>query len=216
MNISTMGKSMMTSIHLDQSLVRLSNALLWAAVVTFGLLMLMQFLIETEFDEPEIAPPPYFGDVFSEIKPTPPQPKDRTKEIDKPLDPPALPSADATIDAEGDMGIRIDPYKSDSGNRGFGDMVLGDGSPIRLVTPAPVYPLRATEKGIEGFVDIQFDIGTSGATSNLQILTYQPSTIFNRSVLQAVAKWRYRPKIVDGTVVAVVGVVERVSFELEK
>ena len=44
----------------------------------------------------------------------------------------------------------------------------------------------------------------------------EPSNIFNRAMLRAIRKWKYKPKIVDGVAVARAGVRVRQNFELDQ
>ncbi len=83
-----------------------------------------------------------------------------------------------------------------------------------IVRIPPQYPRRAAERGLEGYVDLRFSISITGAVLNPQV-TYSTSSIFNRSAIRAVEKWKYNPKIVDGQAVERHGVEVRITFELE-
>lgn len=86
---------------------------------------------------------------------------------------------------------------------------------LPMVKVAPVYPNSAAMKGIEGFVDVVFDVTETGATENIQIVYAEPSRIFNSAVLKAVARWKYKPKMEDGVAMKMFGLRERVRFNLE-
>jgi len=204
----------MTTLIQTHPIARIVNALFSAVAVTFGLLLLMQFLISNDLEEPQKIVRPVFSSVYYEDKKIIDMPDDK-EELVEPVVEPLLPNHIEIVDCVDCLDIHDGSFDANPGVELSG-VDIGGGSPLRLVTAAPVYPIRATEKGVEGFVDIQFDIGKDGSTSNLKIINYQPSTIFNRAVLRAVAKWRYRPKMVEGIPVAVLNIVERVSFKLEK
>jgi periplasmic protein TonB len=88
---------------------------------------------------------------------------------------------------------------------------------LPIVKFAPVYPHAAITKGIEGFVDVVFDVTETGATENIQIVYAEPAKIFNSAVLKAVARWKYKPKSDDvGNPVKMFGVRERLRFTMEK
>lgn len=195
------------------SIARVINALFSAVSVTFALLLLMQFLIANDLPEPEGIKRPIFDAVFYKQKVIEDIPEDR-EEIIEPVMEPLLPESIQIAECSDCIKIQSGVFNVDPVSPLTG-IDLG-GSPLRLVAASPIYPTAAITRGTEGYVDIQFDITKSGVTANLKILDYQPSTVFNRAVLRAVAKWRYRPKMVEGQAVPVVGVVERVSFELEK
>jgi len=82
----------------------------------------------------------------------------------------------------------------------------------RLVPPE--YPARALERGVEGWVDIEFTVATDGTTRDPVVRAAEPEGIFDRAALQAVGRWRYEPRIVNGAVVEQ-RVEARVRFQLK-
>jgi len=67
-----------------------------------------------------------------------------------------------------------------------------------MVRVAPVYPVRARMKGIEGAVTLRFDIDRQGRVENPRIVRAEPEGVFENAVVAAVTKWRYKPKSVNG------------------
>ena len=74
----------------------------------------------------------------------------------------------------------------------------GDSDSIPLVRVDPAYPIRARERGIEGWVEIEFTITPRGTIADPKVVGYKPPSIFNNSALRAIRRWKYNPKIVDG------------------
>ncbi|MGS2723246.1 energy transducer TonB [Porticoccus sp. GXU_MW_L64] len=105
-----------------------------------------------------------------------------------------------------------------TGPKGLQDSLL-DGASERTASlnnaVAARYPGDAIEKGLEGYVDVIFDITATGTTTNVRVLAAEPARVFNRNAVKAVKKWKYRPQIESGVAVAVSGVVARIHFELE-
>jgi TonB family protein len=66
---------------------------------------------------------------------------------------------------------------------------------------APQYPVRARERGTEGWVDIEFTVNKDGTTRDASVKAAEPEGVFNRAALDAVSRWRYEPRIVNGSVV---------------
>jgi len=195
------------------TLVRMSNALFVASAVTFGLLCLMNFLIETDFEEPVKADPviiPSFIQEEIQIEEIIEPPEN---EIEAPQLPPELP-ANNSITEVVDFNLNLRPGVDSNLGSEIDIFNPQDGGHVRLVATAPEYPYRALQRSIEGYVDIQFDILKNGTTANVQILDAQPKNLFERSVLKAVARWKYQPKMENGERLAVYGVMERVSFKL--
>ena len=94
-----------------------------------------------------------------------------------------------------------DDFQSDAKGAG----VSAQASQDRDVTPVfriqPVYPRRAALRNIEGFVILQFDITEIGTTDNITVIQASPPQIFNSSAIQALKKWKYKPKIENGKAV---------------
>jgi TonB family protein len=72
-------------------------------------------------------------------------------------------------------------------------------SALKLATyVAPVFPQRATERNLEGWVDIEFTVGTDGRTRNVVVTDASHETIFRREATEAVEKWLFEPRIFMG------------------
>jgi TonB family protein len=63
---------------------------------------------------------------------------------------------------------------------------------------APKYPEAARRRGIEGWVELHFVVGTDGAVDGLTVAGAQPAGVFEQAARDAVAQWRYQPVQRDG------------------
>jgi hypothetical protein len=72
--------------------------------------------------------------------------------------------------------------------------------PLRLNKIDAVYPKEAYSKGIEGWVWLEFDVDKSGAVKDVDIIDAFPNKTFNRSIYNAVRRWRYEPYLINGKV----------------
>ncbi len=79
---------------------------------------------------------------------------------------------------------------------------------------APEYPLRARERGTQGWVDIEFTVNKDGTTRDANVKAAQPSGVFDRAALEAVSRWRYEPRVVNGSVIEQ-RVQARLRFQIE-
>ena len=70
--------------------------------------------------------------------------------------------------------------------------------PSRRHTVDAIYPKSAYEKGIEGWVWLEFDVDPAGAVKDVDIIDAFPDKTFNRAIYNAVRRWRYEPYRVDG------------------
>lgn len=87
---------------------------------------------------------------------------------------------------------------------------------VPLVRVDPDYPPRAKQRGIEGWVEVEFTITKVGTVRDEHVLKSNPSYVFDRAALQAVRRWRYNPQIKDGVAVEYAGQRTRFKFELPK
>jgi len=65
----------------------------------------------------------------------------------------------------------------------------------------PNYPARAREHETEGWVDLEFTVTKDGVTRDAVVKAAEPQGVFDRSALDAVKRWRYEPRVIDGSVV---------------
>lgn len=82
------------------------------------------------------------------------------------------------------------------------------------VTVMPVYPPKAVDRHLEGFVDVLFDIQVDGTVTNARVVRSEPGRIFDRAALHAIRKSRYAPHQVNGSTVKVQDVENRYVFRL--
>jgi protein TonB len=97
-------------------------------------------------------------------------------------------------------------------------MTLSAGSDqdvLPLVRIAPDYPPRALSRGIEGWVIVQFTITETGSVRDASVVDADPEEIFDQSALNAIARWRYNPRVEGGVAIERVGVQTIIRFELE-
>jgi len=136
------------------------------------------------------------------------------KEPEEPPPPPDLSMARSNKPSQemGDMAFAID-VDVDMGGTGF-EIAASDTDVVPIVRVQPQYPLRASERGIEGWVEVEFTISKLGTVKDPSVINSHPSSIFDRSALKAIRKWKYNPKIEDGEPVERPGIKVRLKFEL--
>ena len=87
---------------------------------------------------------------------------------------------------------------------------------IPLVRIEPDYPPRASERGIEGWVVIQFTITPAGTVKDAKVVEAEPKGIFDAAAVKAVERWKYNPKVEGGVAVERRGVQVMLTFKLER
>ncbi len=88
-----------------------------------------------------------------------------------------------------------------------GDFRVNSGSfissgPTRGLIPVyqspPQYPYKAQQRGLEGMVELEFTITTTGTVTDIKVIQADPPNVFNRAAMQAIARWRFKPKEENG------------------
>ena len=79
--------------------------------------------------------------------------------------------------------------------------VLPENKLRRTFFIAPTYPARARERGTEGWVDLEFTVTKDGTTRDAVVRAAEPAETFDRAATDAVRRWRYEPRVVNGAVV---------------
>ena len=197
---------------------RYAFSILIGTVVTLSLLFVMQLLIASgkqaltdprerhklEFVRIKRNENLNTADYTPEKPPKPPEtpPETPPQELDN-IDPNA-----PTIN------ISAPQVTADANIGGPGGMNIAEGDYLPIVRVAPVYPTRALTRELEGFVDMSFTVTAAGTVKD-PIVLQSTSSLFERAATRAVLKFKYKPRVVDGIPVEVVGVKTRITFQLE-
>ena len=96
------------------------------------------------------------------------------------------------------------------GGIGFG---ISDGEYLPIVKVAPVYPARALNRGLEGYVIVEFTVTRQGTVQDVFIIE-SSSSLFDRAAIEAALKFKYKPRVIDGEAVEVPGVRNQITFEI--
>jgi len=134
-----------------------------------------------------------------------------------PETPPETPPQDMdSVDPDA-PSINVAPptVQTETGIGGPGAMNVAEGDYLPIVRVAPVYPARALSRGLEGYVDMEFTVTTTGTVRD-PVVIYSTSSLFERAAIRAVLKFKYKPRVVDGVPVDVPGVKTRITFQIEE
>jgi len=210
-------------------MLRTAIAVVLGALVAFGLLFLMQALIasgQAAITETKSTRVVDFVRVKREERLESKRSKpDRPPNPDQPPPDVPQPSMDdstsdigdgvQTVEAAQTAPVQMSEVAMDV-SPGFGVAAgTADGDYLPIVKVAPVYPQRAIERGIEGYVIVEFTVTKTGAVRDPKVVEYHPSTIFNKAALAAALKFKYKPRVVNGEPIEVHGVLNKITFQLE-
>ncbi|MFP4573325.1 MAG: TonB family protein [Desulfobacterales bacterium] len=76
-----------------------------------------------------------------------------------------------------------------------------DTVPMAMAKTPPVYPYKAKRMNLSGKVSVKFLVGENGHVSEVEILSAEPENVFDKSVIQAVSSWRFKPGKISGQAV---------------
>jgi TonB family protein len=77
------------------------------------------------------------------------------------------------------------------------------------------YPLEALRDSVEGWVDVEFTIASTGDTQDLVVRDADPREVFEKAALDAVKRWKFVPIVRDGAAVSQRAIL-RVRFSLAR
>lgn len=86
----------------------------------------------------------------------------------------------------------------------LGTLQAGDGMSgfdtdvIPIVRVPPAYPQRAKQAKLEGSVTMAVTIRPDGTVADVEVLESNPPRLFDQAAIQAMQRWKFRPKIVNG------------------
>ena len=144
-----------------------------------------------------------------------PKPEKPPQPDEPPPEPPPPSMDDITPEAQSMAvsAVNVNPNVNLS-STGFG-LSPSDGEYLPIVKVTPIYPRRALSRGIEGYVIVEFTVTKQGTTKDHRVVEAKPPGVFDRAALQAAAKFKYKPRVVDGEPIEVPGVQNKITFEIE-
>jgi len=198
------------------ALSRLAIAFVTATVVTFLLLWTMQILIASGKKALTAKQDFKFVDFVrvkrneelnvDENKPEPPP---------KPETPPDAPPPQSMDDVDTSQAVSMTAVgASIDADVGIGGFQIVDGDYLPIVKVAPIYPRRALSRGVEGNCLVQFTVTELGTVRDPAIIECT-SSLFERASMNAVLKFKYKPRVVDGNPIEVPGVQHVITYKLE-
>ena len=199
---------------------RLTYAAPIALMITFGLFILMQSLISSGryvlVDDQNYTAVSFIREkrentlATQQVKPIKPP---------KPQEAPPQPSISAGESPQVSLktfdlpSVPIQPTINIDSGFGIGS---GEGDYLPIVRVAPQYPRRALINDVEGWVIVEFTVTPLGTVTNPHIVAEEPSGVFSDVAKNAVLKFRYKPRIVNGEPISVAGVRNKITFRLAK
>ncbi len=183
-----------------------------ATPITLALFLLMQYLVTPERNLLEEVVETISIDITRAQRE---EDSDTNRELNRPDvedQPPPPPPMDTRTERPDLSGISVELPEIDT-SVGAGDIGPIDGDVQPLVRIEPDYPVRAQERGLEGFVRVGFTVTAEGTVTDVFVVETS-NRLFDRAAIRAVSRWRYNPRIVNGEPVPRPGQRARFDFNL--
>lgn len=194
-------------------IARFGGSAVVAATVTLGLFFLMVLLIATgDYKIPEDAD----RRNIKMVKVDREEDVQRKERVERPPEqekPPELEIPQVSASSLNKTVFNFDLPTGKQNIQGAG-INVGDGEYLPIVKVNAIYPQRASARGLEGYVIVQYTVTTQGTTRDVIVIDADPPGVFNRAAIASAQKYKYKPRIINGTPVEVTGVKTRITFEL--
>lgn len=196
-------------------IVRYVSSAALGLAVTAALLWTMQYLVEqTEVGANEDPVPvhDWFAKVRKDTELDTNEPKPQP--IDPYVTPPPARAITESIDTVfvGRLpGQLVAPPQGE-----FKPELLGPANStlVVIVQVQPEYPPVASQRGLEGYVDVTFDVTEAGTVTNVSVFA-SSHPLFEKAAIRAAERSRYRPRMVDGVPQVTSGLIKRFRFAME-
>jgi protein TonB len=90
-----------------------------------------------------------------------------------------------------------------------------DGDLLPLQRIPPQYPRDAARSGVTGWVQLEVLVNADGSVRSAKVLDAKPRGVFEAAAVQAVMRWKFKPKIKDGKPVEQKGS-QKIEFNLNQ
>ena len=195
--------------------LRILVSALLAVPVALGLFMVMNALIDRDFENPEIKARKIADIVKPEETIETNVKEQKPEKVEDPEEPPPdIQPLEFDMDMDTNVA-NLAPSTSVDIELSSSGMSSGDGEYLPIVKVAPIYPRRAQTRGITGYCIVEYTVTKSGSIRDPQSVDCQPEGFFENSSVKAYLKFKYKPRVVDGEPIEVAGVQNKFTYELE-
>jgi periplasmic protein TonB len=197
-------------------IARIACATASGLTVTLLLLFLMQLLIRFETAASGPAREPFFQLASVRVRVDPPakEEPERYEQLKHPVKPtparPGLPVYEPLAPVLPTGTPTLPPRTDPTLPAGDFDTPL-----VTVMSVEPVYPSRASEQGLEGFVTVRFDVQADGAATNIVVVDAS-HPVFERSAIEAMSRARFKARVVNGIPQPSHGLERRFVYRMER
>jgi TonB family protein len=102
-----------------------------------------------------------------------------------------------------EVGLAQHDLDADLAKQNFMTNLVPAGQLTLLKTVQPAYPIKAQNKKMEGWVDLEFTVSETGKVQDVTVRATSVPGVFEEAAVKAVNQWRYRPNLRDAKPVPV-------------
>lgn len=196
-------------------IIRWIGGIVLAALMTFFLFTMMRILIKGEFQLEDKQEKLSF-EVNAKIEEVKVTRKDvkvaKVRRVTTPPPPPMIERQQASQPTVAIASLEgaIPDFETPKLDRQSFNIAVSDRDAQPLVRIPPIMPPRAEKSG---HCKVKFDVSPQGTPLNV-VATYCTGSVFKRSSIKSVQKWKYNPKMLDGRAVSRKGVESQITFRL--
>ncbi len=124
------------------------------------------------------------------------------------------------LKAHGSLAVVYEALENVERTKFHGDKLValqpieeGEATPLVLVNPT--FPESALEQAREGWVLLEFNVTDTGRVSRAEVIEGQPPGLFEEASLEAVNKWRFKPRVKDGERVGQANMRVRITLQTD-
>lgn len=189
-----------------------------AALISFALFQLMAQLVQST------APITAKVDTVFDVTPLVPREESAVKKIIRAIPQPPVPELipKLTLQTAEDPGDLLDiaPHSERPTIALAGPSLETPAGADKAATPLvrvePKYPPAAARDGINGWVQLRFNIAADGRVTDVRVLAAEPRRVFEQEAIRALKNWKYQPKLENGRAVAQSDLEVQLDFRLDQ
>lgn len=189
-----------------------------AALISFALFQLMAQLVQST------APITAKVDKGFDVTPLVPREESAARKIIREIPQPPVPQLipKLTVPASEDPGELLDitPHSERPTIALAGPSLESPAGADKAATPLvriePKYPPVAAREGINGWVQLRFNIAADGRVTDVRVLAAEPRRVFEQEAIRALKNWKYQPKLENGRAVAQSDLEVQLDFRLDQ
>lgn len=197
-------------------IARYASAITTGTLMTFALLYAMQGLIQLQPGAQSVVPLPIGVNWINLHKiETPVRPEDPVVDKES-LTKESIPPTGRPTSGEGPgFAIPVGSRSPGPVNTKLEKLGQPDGPLISIVRVQPAYPAVAQARGLEGWVDVRFDVMTDGQVVNIDVIS-SSNRLFESAAIKAAQRFRFRAPVVNGIPEVATGIEYRFRFEMNE